>query len=273
MSLGTMILKYRKELGITQESLAQQLEVTNQAVSKWESDQCCPDVMLLPRLADIFDITIDALFEREAPAKPEMVDGLPWEDDGNLRGVLFQGWKLVGHGKGPKLQLFFKNKVDENVYSDFSVVCGDVAGSVNAGSDVKCGTVMGGVHCGGDVQCENIGCDVNNGGDVTCAGVGGSINNGGDVTCTSVGGSINTGGDVTCTNVSGCVEAGGDVACTSVAGNIGPAGMLPAREMWMAMWRQAVTSPARMCFPVMWKPVAMFPAEISPTAMSAQAAM
>ena len=70
MSLGSVISKYRKELGITQESLAQQLEVTNQAVSKWESDQCCPDVMLLPRLADIFGITIDALFEREAPAQP-----------------------------------------------------------------------------------------------------------------------------------------------------------------------------------------------------------
>ena len=62
MTLGNTISKYRKTLGITQEALAQQLEVTNQAVSKWESDQCCPDVMLLPRLADIFDITIDELF-------------------------------------------------------------------------------------------------------------------------------------------------------------------------------------------------------------------
>ena len=112
MTLGNTILKYRKELGITQESLAQQLEVTNQAVSKWESDQCCPDVMLLPRLADIFGITIDELFGREAPAKPEMVDGLPWEDDGNLRGVLFRGHELIGHGVGPKLKLFFQKKVD-----------------------------------------------------------------------------------------------------------------------------------------------------------------
>ena len=63
MTLGNTISKYRKALGITQEALAQQLEVTNQAVSKWESDQCCPDVMLLPRLADLFGITIDELFE------------------------------------------------------------------------------------------------------------------------------------------------------------------------------------------------------------------
>lgn len=218
MTLGNTILKYRKELGITQESLAKQLEVTNQAVSKWESDQCCPDVMLLPRLADIFDITIDELFGREPKEQPmPKVDGLPWEDDGNLRGVLFQGWKLIDHGKAPKFQLFCKNKVDENVYSDFSVVCGDVAGSVNAGSDVKCGTVMGGVHCGGDVQCENIGCDVNNGGDVTCTNVSGCVEAGGDVACTSVAGNIEAGGDVNCQgNVDGYVEAGGDITCQDV---------------------------------------------------------
>ena len=237
MSLGSVISKYRKELGITQESLAQQLEVTNQAVSKWESDQCCPDVMLLPRLADIFGITIDELFGRPAPEQPtQTVAGLPWEDDGCLRGVLYKGWKLVDHGKGPKLKLFFKQKVDEDVYSDFSVVCGDVAGSVNVGGYAQCGVIMGSVNAGGDVQCENIGCDVNSGGDVTCAGVGGNINTGGDVRCGNVGGGISTGGDVTCTsvggnietggdvtcqgNVEGCVSAGGDVKCGNVGGNI-----------------------------------------------------
>ena len=215
MSLGSVISKYRKELGITQESLAQQLEVTNQAESKWESDQCCPDVMLLPRLADIFGISIDELFGREPKEKPvQTVAGLPWEDDGNLRGVLYKGWKLVGHGKGPKLQLFFKQNVGENVYSDFSVVCGDVAGSVNAGGDAQCGAVMASVNAGGDVKCENVGCDINSGGDVTCAGVGGNINTGGDVTCAGVGGFISTGGDVNCQgDVGGNIETGGDVSC------------------------------------------------------------
>ena len=62
MTLGNRIAYYRKRMGVTQDALAQQLEVTNQAVSKWESDQCCPDIQLLPRLADIFGITIDELF-------------------------------------------------------------------------------------------------------------------------------------------------------------------------------------------------------------------
>ena len=234
MSLGSVISKYRKELGITQESLAQQLEVTNQAVSKWEGDQCCPDVMLLPRLADIFGISIDELFGREPKEKPvHTVAGLPWEDDGNLRGVLYKGWKLVGHGKGPKLQLFFKQNVGENVYSDFSVVCGDVAGSVTAKGDVQCGTVMNFVNVGGDLKCENIGCDVNCGGDVTCAGVGGNINTGGDVRCGNVGGYIETGGDVSCQgNVDGYVEAGGDVSCQDVlSGYVEAGGDVSCRDV------------------------------------------
>ena len=51
---GARIAALRKQSGMTQEALAQRLGITNQAVSKWESDQCCPDIMQLPVLADIF---------------------------------------------------------------------------------------------------------------------------------------------------------------------------------------------------------------------------
>ena len=228
MSLGSTILKYRKTLGITQESLAQQLEVTNQAVSKWESDQCCPDIMLLPRLADLFGISMDTLFEREVSEKPQTVAGLPWEDDDNLHGVLFKGWELIGHGVGPKLKLFFKGTVNGDVYSDFSVVCGDVNGEVHAagdircaqvngnveaGGDVECGAAMGSVEAGGDVRCGSIGCDANAGGDVTCEGsIGGNVEAGGDVECKDVAGYVEAGGDVGSAAVGGYVEAGGDVS-------------------------------------------------------------
>ncbi len=51
----------RKQKGLTQEELAKALGVTNQAVSKWESGQCCPDIQLLPDLATLFEVSVDEL--------------------------------------------------------------------------------------------------------------------------------------------------------------------------------------------------------------------
>lgn len=61
LKLNERIVLLRKEKGITQEELAQALGVTNQAVSKWESAQCCPDIQLLPDIATFFDVSIDWL--------------------------------------------------------------------------------------------------------------------------------------------------------------------------------------------------------------------
>ena len=60
-TLGKRIVSNRKRLGITQDRMAEQLGVTAQAVSKWENDQSCPDIAMLPKLADIFGISVDAL--------------------------------------------------------------------------------------------------------------------------------------------------------------------------------------------------------------------
>ena len=60
-TLGKRIVSNRKRLGITQDRLAEQLGVTAQAVSKWENDQSCPDITMLPKLAEIFGTTTDAL--------------------------------------------------------------------------------------------------------------------------------------------------------------------------------------------------------------------
>ena len=77
-TLGNRIVTHRKRLGLTQEQLAKALGVTAQAVSKWENDQSCPDVILLPKLADIFGISTDELLGRTPIHKAEI---LPDEDD------------------------------------------------------------------------------------------------------------------------------------------------------------------------------------------------
>ena len=51
MTLGRRIAQLRKEKELKQDDLAQMLDVSAQAVSKWENDQTCPDISLLPRLA------------------------------------------------------------------------------------------------------------------------------------------------------------------------------------------------------------------------------
>ena len=62
MNIGTNIYTLRKEKKLTQAELAEKLNVSEQAVSKWENGQCAPDVSLFPLLADIFGVSIDRLF-------------------------------------------------------------------------------------------------------------------------------------------------------------------------------------------------------------------
>lgn len=60
-TLGKRISAHRKALGMTQDALAEQLGITAQAISKWENDQSCPDITMLPRLAGIFSCSADEL--------------------------------------------------------------------------------------------------------------------------------------------------------------------------------------------------------------------
>ena len=58
-TIGRRIAQLRKECGMTQEELALKLEVSSQAVSKWENDVSCPDISLLLKLADTLHTTTD----------------------------------------------------------------------------------------------------------------------------------------------------------------------------------------------------------------------
>lgn len=59
--LAKNICRYRKEKGFTQEELAKRLGVTFQAVSKWETAQTLPDLMLLPQLSQALEVSLDRL--------------------------------------------------------------------------------------------------------------------------------------------------------------------------------------------------------------------
>ena len=62
-TMGMTIASKRKELGMTQLELADKMGVTDKAVSKWERDLSYPDVSSLPKLAEIFGMTVDELMQ------------------------------------------------------------------------------------------------------------------------------------------------------------------------------------------------------------------
>ena len=61
LKIGKIIKKLRQENEITQEQLASALYVSPQAISRWESGACYPDIESLPMLADVFSVSIDEL--------------------------------------------------------------------------------------------------------------------------------------------------------------------------------------------------------------------
>ena len=64
-SMGEIISSLRKEKGYTQKELAEKMNVTDKAVSKWERDVACPDVGSLARLADVLGVSTDVLLNAE----------------------------------------------------------------------------------------------------------------------------------------------------------------------------------------------------------------
>lgn len=244
---GKRIAALRKGRGMTQDALAKKLGISNQAVSKWESDQCCPDIMQLPTLADIFEISLDALFGREQPQAPEdtvVLNDLPWEDNGDLHAVCYVGRRMVKYREIPSaggrrvpemfscmgfdrmfpwppesMTLEFTGSVG-SIYSDFSVTCGDVTGNVYAGDSVTCANVGADAQAGSDLHCAgSIGGNASAGDDLSCAEIHGSVQSDGDVVCGPVQGDIRCDGDVKCTgNVSGSIDASGNA---TIGGRVG----------------------------------------------------
>ena len=61
MNIGSVIRRYRKEAGLTQEEMANRLGVTTPAVNKWENGNSNPDIELLAPIARLLHISLDTL--------------------------------------------------------------------------------------------------------------------------------------------------------------------------------------------------------------------
>ena len=88
MTLGKRIAMLRRQKGLKQEDLANTLGVSPQAVSKWENDQTCPDISLLPEIAKLLDVSVDVLLSGEKAVQDTKV--LPPETRKDLKDLMLR---------------------------------------------------------------------------------------------------------------------------------------------------------------------------------------
>lgn len=89
-TLGKRIAALRKEKELKQDALAEALGVSPQAVSKWENDQTCPDISLLPKLAELLGVTVDELLSGKKQELSQPVQILPPEKRKDLKEMMLR---------------------------------------------------------------------------------------------------------------------------------------------------------------------------------------
>lgn len=90
MTLGKRIAALRKEKELKQDTLAEALGVSPQAVSKWENDQTCPDISLLPKLAALLGVSVDELLSGKKHELAETAKVLPPEERKDLKDMMLR---------------------------------------------------------------------------------------------------------------------------------------------------------------------------------------
>ena len=219
LKLYDTISFYRKKSGLTQEELAKKLGVTNQSVSKWESAQCCPDIGLLPMLADIFEISIDELFGRknEKEIHYDLCSELPWNDDNTIRVFRTLGKKILeSTDENGWINISFPKECNEKTRQYFKV---EVMGNLNCDASIN-----GDVVCHKSIECNDINGDVKEcRGNISAAGdINGKVNCGNNVSCGgNISGNVSCGDNVACgKSIEGDVDCGGKVECREIKGNV-----------------------------------------------------
>ena len=100
MTFGEKLQDLRKKAGMSQDALAEKLDVSRQAVSRWERDETLPETEKVILLADIFEVTTDYLLRPEVeipePTRREKSSRFLTERLGALARIL--GWAAVAWG-------------------------------------------------------------------------------------------------------------------------------------------------------------------------------
>ena len=165
MNIGNHIKRLRQQKGLTQDQVAEELGVSYQAVSKWENNANTPDIALLPRIADLFGVSIDSLFSDRIADSAELQPFM--RDDDVIRVVQMRGRRVLKvssvfspdippieiafpHDCNDRTQ-YFKVEVYGHVISDSSI-----NGDVVCHQSIKSSTINGDVRCEGTIEVSQL---------------------------------------------------------------------------------------------------------------------
>jgi transcriptional regulator with XRE-family HTH domain len=226
-NLKNNLLRLRKERNVTQEVLAIALDISVQAISKWETGVSLPDIMQLPRIAQFYGVTIDYLFFNEGNTEPAIYGDIP--DDNKLRIIQFRGNTMLGVDlweRDKKITLKIPEETKSNMDKEFNIevwgnaeIHGDINGYAESGGGINCGNIGQYAECGGSVNCGNIGQYVECGGSVNCGNIGQNVECGSSVNSGSINGNVEC-NRLNCGDIGGQVECEGDIRCRSIKGDV-----------------------------------------------------
>ena len=100
-TFGQRFTRLRKNLGLKQDDIAVKVNISAQAVSKWENDLSAPDISTLPLLADILNVSLDELLGREI----EETKVLPKEERKDVNSLILRINILSSDGDKVKVNL------------------------------------------------------------------------------------------------------------------------------------------------------------------------
>lgn len=87
-SIGSFIAALRKARGLTQRELAEKLNVSDKAVSRWEREESLPDLSLIPAIAEIFGVTADELLRGERAKEGESLPRAEEKSEKQLKNLI-----------------------------------------------------------------------------------------------------------------------------------------------------------------------------------------
>lgn len=230
IKISEMIRELRTDRDISQETLADVCGVSMQAVSKWENGQSCPDISLLPLLAEYFSVSTDYLLTGQNHAAPnpdsDIASSLSEQrlNDNVLYIVQYRNGKILDRqrwnaaqpeNRDATIRIQFdeafshiKSEFHMEVWGNASIETPDVKMSLTAGGNASCnGSIQGSVSAGASVNCDVVRGDVSAGNSVKCSTVEGDVSAGYSVSCDTVQGNASAGSYISCNRIEGDAEA------------------------------------------------------------------